>query len=403
MPVPAFERNRKMRGTLKQRSKGSWTLILDLGYQVDPVTGTSKRKQKWMTIRGTRKEAERKLTKYVHDANHGEFVEPSDLTLGAWLIEWLAKTITPPLRAQGTYDSYKGIIETHIVPALGGTRVQALKPIDVEAYYAELVAKKLSAATIESHASILNNALKAAVRNNLVTRNVVSLAVGKPRRTAGQDVLDHTWTAGEARTFLDTAMADGPQMAAIFALALDSGARRGELGALRWTDLDLTTRMMTIRRNLLKHRPTPVFGNTKTKKIRQVELSPETVAVLITHKQQQAELKLRNRTAYVDHGLVFAKEHRCTPTDALGLPLDWGTLGQREFPRLAKAAGVKRIKFHGLRHTSATLLLAAGVPAHVVQRRLGHSKVTMTLDIYAHVLPDQSADAVARLARLLHG
>jgi integrase len=392
-----------MRGTLKQRYAGSWSLILDLGYEVEPETGRKKRRQKWITFRGTRKQAEAELTERVRAANRGEFVEPSRSTLGEWLTEWLTKAITPPLKSQATFDSYKRIVETQIVPKLGGTRLQALKPLDIEAYYSGL--SGLSSSTVQIHHAILHSALKAAVHNGLVTRNVAALVSNKPRKVAREDVLDHVWTADEAARFLKTAKAAGPQPAAFYTLALDTGARRGELAALQWSDVDLISGKLTIRRTLLKGGRTPVFGTTKTGTIRTLELSAESVALLAAHKKQQAEVKLRNRRHYHDLGLVFAKEwgdlHQ--RADSLGLPLQVNTIGSREFGRLIKASGVKRIKFHGLRHTCATLMLSAGVPAHVVQRRLGHSKVEMTLNTYSHVLPSMQQDAAGRLAALLHG
>ena len=103
--------------------------------------------------------------------------------------------------------------------------------------------------------------------------------------------------------------------------------------------------------------------------------------------------------------LVFAKEWGDLHgrADSLGLPLQSNNLGQREFARVLKAANVRRITFHGLRHTSATLLLKAGVAAHVVQRRLGHKRIGITLGIYAHVLPSMQQDAARRLGGLLYG
>jgi integrase len=209
----------------------------------------------------------------------------------------------------------------------------------------------------------------------------------------------------EARDFLTAAKAAGPQPAAFYTLALDSGMRKAELCGLPWTDLDLDNGTVRIVRQLTKPGPAPTFGPTKTGSARTVALGPETVALLRTHKRHQAELKMANRTVYQDHGLVFAKEWPDLETrDAtLGHPLQMNNLGQREYPTLIKAAQVRAIKFHGLRHTCATLLLPNGVPPKVVQERLGHSKVAMTMEVYAHVLPTMQADAAAMLGGLLHG
>jgi integrase len=136
---------------------------------------------------------------------------------------------------------------------------------------------------------------------------------------------------------------------------------------------------------------------------RTIDIAAETVELLRTAKAHQAAVKLRNRQHYHDHGLVFAKDwSEARHGDTLGHPLQANNIGQREYARLIKAAHVRPIKFHGLRHTCATLLLAAGVPSKVVQERLGHRKIGTTLDTYAHVLPSMQRDAARQLAVLLH-
>jgi integrase len=134
-------------------------------------------------------------------------------------------------------------------------------------------------------------------------------------------------------------------------------------------------------------------------------LNAETIALLKAHKQHQAEFKMANRTTYHDFGLVFAKEYGelRTRKDLLGQPLQANNLGERSLDRLRKGADVRRIKFHGLRHACATLLLRAGEPVHVVAQRLGHSDVSITLNTYAHVLPDVQQGAADRLGAVLHG
>jgi len=139
-----------------------------------------------------------------------------------------------------------------------------------------------------------------------------------------------------------------------------------------------------------------------TGKVRNLELSAETVALLREHRRTQSEMKLANRPHYVDHGLIFAQawEQAHAHSARLGAPLVANHV-DTILRDLIGATGVRRTTVHGLRHTSATLLLAAGVES-VVQRRLGHASIATTLDLYAHVLPAQQADAAARLAQLLH-
>ena len=173
--------------------------------------------------------------------------------------------------------------------------------------------------------------------------------------------------------------------------------------------MDLDGGTLTVVRQLatatLTADGTAQFGPPKTGRARIIDLGAETVALLREHKRQQAELKMKNRLAYRDHQLVFAKEPaELFRADArLGDPLAMTRIGGGAFARLLKTANVRRITLHGLRHTSATLLLLAGEPIKVVSERLGHSASSFTMDIYQHVLPSMGRRAADRLATLLHG
>ncbi len=235
----------------------------------------------------------------------------------------------------------------------------------------------------------------------MVSRVIV---INKPRRKEGNpDAMSHCWTAEEAQRFLSVVDKAGPQMALFYRLALDTGARKAELCGLKWENVDLEAGRVSVVQQLVKPGAPPLLGPPKNGKPRSIELMPRTVKLLRQHKAQQAALKLANRGVYQDFGLVFAKDW-CRMTrrhDVLGHPLQSNVIGQREFKRLIAEAGVKTIKFHGLRHTCATLLLQERVPAHVVQERLGHKKIEITLGIYAHALPSMQEDAATRLANLL--
>jgi integrase len=172
---------------------------------------------------------------------------------------------------------------------------------------------------------------------------------------------------------------------------------------LKWSDVDLEGGTVAIVRQLIKPGPEPIFGPPKNGAARTIPIAPETVTLLRKHKAHQAALKLANCMRYHDYGLVFAKEweHLRRHGDILGHPLQMNNLGQHEYRRIIKTAGVRAIKFHGLRHTCATLLLQAGVPPKVVQERLGHKRIDITLGIYAHALRSLQQDAAAKLAALL--
>jgi integrase len=390
-----------MRGSIRRRYEGSWSLILDLGYQTDQQTGLRKRKQKWVTFRGTRKQADAHLNELIRSANRGEFVEKSKLTVAEWFTEWLEKAIKPPAKRPSTYRVYQHVLKNKVTPAIGSIRLQELKAADIKRYYTDA---KVSSSTLAQHHAIIHSALKAAVLEGLVSRNVASIVIGKPQWNRNhEDIAKNVWDVDEARRFLVAAKAAGVQPAAMYALALDSGVRKGELCGLQWGDVDLDEGTITIIRQLTKTGRQPEFGPVKNGVPRTIDLAPETVALLREHKRSQAELKMRNRVAYL--GIVFAKEWGDLHgrEDSLGLPLQSNNMGQREFARILKSSNVKRITIHGLRHTNATLLLKAGVPPQVVQQRLGHKRIEITLGIYAHVLPSMQQDAARRLAAILHG
>jgi len=269
--------------------------------------------------------------------------------------------------------------------------------LHIERYYTD--SAKLSQTTLALHHNILATALNAAVKKGLLRTSPASKVTNKPHRHIGAETLDNVWTVEETRTFLSFVKTNCcTQDAALFALAIDSGARKAELLGLRWTDLQDT--VMRIQQQLLKGgKKLLSFGLPKRGGVRSVDLSAETVALLQVHKREQAELKMKNRLVYRDLGLVFAQRWEDGRAH-LGMPLDMGTVNAK-LESACAIAGVKRITPHGLRHTSATLLLAAGVPPHVVQRRLGHKKVEMTLGIYSHVLPSMQQEAAAKLAALL--
>jgi len=391
-----------MRGHICKRYKDTWNIILDMGYQIAADTGKQRRVQKWFTVQGTKRDAERKLTDLLHHLHRGEYIEPSKMTVGEWLTEWLETAIKPPNKRLRTYETYQSVIERHLNLALGHIRLQQLKPTDLKRYYN---ASALSPTTLEQHHTLLHSALKAAQLCGLTQHNVASLVVGKPHRPDGhEDVLTHCWEVEEARRFITAAKELGPQPAEFYTLALETGARKGELCGLKWNDIDFDAGTASILRQLIKPGPTPVFGPPKNGTTRTIPMASETVALLRRHKAHQAELKLANRTHYHDHSLVFAKEWEYLQRhgDTLGHPLPMNSLGQQEHARIIAQAGVRPIKFHGLRHTCATLLLQAGVPIKVVQERLGHKQISITLDIYAHALPSMQQDAAAKLAALLH-
>lgn len=385
-----------MRGSIIRRSKGKklYTLVLDLG--PDPETG--KRRQKWISHRGDRRSAETRLNELMTEASGGTFVDATKITVGTYLGEWLA-AYKAQLRPN-SYTRYKGIIDNNLLPSsIAKLPLQRLRPTHIEAYYSEALAAGTSASTLNLHHCVLHRALGRAVRDRLISTNPAANLEGRPRRSRGksEDARIHCWSAGEAKAFLKAATEAGAQPAALYTLAIDSGMRKGELCGLRWEDVDLDAAKVRVVQQLLSAAVGDggklVVGPTKSGAVRTITISSDTAALLRAHRKAQRELMMQHRDTYRDFGLVFARED--------GHPLPMNNMGQREYARLIEAAKVRPIKFHGLRHTCATLLLQSGQPVHVVSERLGHSKVSMTMEVYAHVLPDMQADAARAIGEIL--
>jgi len=341
----------------------------------------------------------------VHDANHGIAIDFKKITFGEWLDHWLETAIAPPSRRLRTYETYKSSINKHIKPNLGAIRLQELEAAHLERYYRQL-SGTLTQTTLEHHHAIISGSLKSAQLHKYVQLNVARLVDNKPKAPkVSRDVIDHCWTAEEVRKFLEASEPFGIQAQTFYTFALDTGSRLGEICGLKWSNVNLEEGRVTFREQLVKPGKESVFGDLKTDHVRTITLGGTVVQLLKKHKKHQSELKMLNRRIYNDRGLVFAKEwnQMTISKHTLGDPLQKNNLAGREFTEIVNAAGIRRIKFHGLRHTCATLLLKALLPVHVVSHRLGHVSVQTTLDIYAHVLPDQQQEAAQKLEKAIWG
>jgi len=347
-----------MRGSIRSRYPGSFSLILELGRELDPTTGKRKRVQRWITFRTNpdlpmreqRALAEAELRKQLGAVDLGTFAEPSKITLVDYLRSWLAESMLRKEWRPATERLYRSIVEGHIRPSrIALIPLQKIRPADLELYLAGL---RCAPASVGVHHAVLHRALRRAVKDRLLAVNP-AVDLDRPKVSKNQTaVREHCWSGTEAATFLATAKMASPQTYAYMCLALDSGARRSELDGLLWTDVDFDSGRLTIARQLDSAGVQPTFGPTKTGKPRTFALGADTIDALRAHRRHQLELKMKNGQHYVDFGLVFAKEDvDCqTPLAQLGQPIC--TLGGNRFKKLVAAAGVKPIKFHGCRHWS---------------------------------------------------
>ena len=373
-----------MRGHIKQRSKGSWTIWLEL--ERDP---TGKRRQKTVTVHGTKREAQQKLTELQGSLDKGTYITPAKTTVGEFLRRWLRDYAMTNVRPR-TYEGYQMILEVHIIPALGGIPLPKLQPAKIQEYYARALKEGrrdgkggLSARSVLSHHRVLRQALAYAVKWGLLVRNPAE-AVDPPRPVNKEMT---TLDERGVDAFLDAA--EQTPFYHLFHLATYTGLRRSELLGLRWKDVDLNLGTLSVTQ--VMHRLQDgrvVFQEPKTAKSRrQVSLSPETAITLRNHKVQQ-EQQARIMGADQDgDSLVFSKVD--------GAPLSPIT-GNHTFARTIRKAGLEGVRLHDLRHTHASLMMKRGAFPKVIQERLGHSSIAVTMDIYSHLLPGmQEAAALA--------
>jgi integrase len=239
--------------------------------------------------------------------------------------------------------------------------------------------------------NLLHKALDDAVRWNLVARNVCD-AVSPPRRKRFET---HSLNAEQVQQLLTAAQ--GHKQEALFVLALATGMRRGEILGLKWQDISFATSMLQVRRTL-NYVPYRGFieAEPKTEKSRRsIILPPFALETLKQHYNRQQEAKLKAGNAWQDRDLVFC--------NSIGTPLDPKSQVRVQLNALLQKAGLPHIRFHDLRHSTATMLLSMGIHPKVVQELLGHNQISMTMDIYSHVMPTLQQDAMNKLNQALQG
>ncbi len=358
-----------------RRADGRWVATLCLGRD---EAGRYRRRAVYAA---TQREAIDKLNRLRADDLNGALVAPDRTRVAEYLEGWLEDSVRPST-ARSTYRCYRGFVRNHIAPVVGGVPLQRLTPQHVQSLYAEMERGGASPACRVAAHVVLRRALSQAVRFGLIGRNPCD-AVTRPRAKRKEvSYLD----AAQVRALLETARGD--RLEALAVLAVATGLRQGELLGLQWHDVDLAAGTLAVRRQLLGHNDGSFeLGELKTPKSRRlVELPAVAVAALAAHRGRLA-------TPPLPADLVF--------TDTRGGPLRRSNLLRRWFVPLLARAGLPRVRFHDLRHTHATLLLTQGVNPKVVQERLGHSQISMTLDTYSHVVPSLQRDAARRLDEVL--
>jgi integrase len=369
----------KGEGTITQRADGRWMGRATAGR-------TEAGKQRRITIyRPTEEAVIADLADITVGLRGGGYVPPSDITVGQWLDTWLRVYAAPTIRP-ATWRSYESNIRVHLRPVLGHIQLRDLLPSHIQQLLNERIQTR-SARTVELIHTVLHTALRQAVLEQLVTRNVAQ-AVRKPKKE------------GKERRVLSVAEQDSLLMAAAeerlgaaYVVLLGTGLRVGELCALRWSDVDLKGRTLRVAQTAIRVR-TPNGPRRTGFSINPPKTASgrRTIPLAASVASTLAEWKLQQNTDRVFLGKAW-KQTEYVFTSRDGTLLDPANIN-RTLDRITKRAGITHVNVHALRHTFATRLLESGVPAKTVQVLLGHSTVTLTLDIYAHVMPDTSRAAV---------
>lgn len=360
-------------GSITKRKDGRWMAR----YTVHTDKGPKRR-----TVYGrTRADVSAKLARALADREDGLIFDDEGLTVEEYLRQWLKHSVEGTVRPS-TFERNGQLVNLHISPALGRLKLKALTPAHVRWFYREKLDRGLSGATVHKMHVVLHKALGQAVRDGLIPRNATE-AVKAPQ-VKREEI--KPLSAAETKRLLEAARGD--RFEAVYVLAVTAGLRQGEILGLRWDDVDLEDGMLRVRRTLTRVKGRFSLGQPKTAKSRRsVRLTKTAVEALRAHLSRQLEDVDRAGSLYRDGGLIVATE--------VGTPVNPTNLRNRSFGPLLARAGLPRVRFHDLRHTCATLLLGRNVNPKIVSEMLGHSSVSITLDIYSHVVPDMQ-DGAAR-------
>ncbi|MEV0138447.1 integrase [Streptomyces sp. CB00316] len=374
---PQRKRNPNGAGTITKRKDGRFQAAV---YVLQP-DGTRARK---FAYGKTWAECDAKRRDLLAKVDQGVPVPTRSAKLSEWLPYWL-DNVVKPRRKLSTYDKYEAHVRLYLVPMIGGKRLESLGVADVRRCLVQLE-KKTTAATAKEAHRVLRTALTAACREELITRNVASLV--EPPRAKSREL--SPWSLDETLIFLAAARKD--PLYAAFVLAITMGLRRGELVGLRWTDLDLDRRVLYVRQQTQRRRGILYDDDPKGRRRRAVPLPAMCIAPLRWHRMRQAEAKARAGEAWQEGGHVFVTR--------TGRPVEPRNV-YRSFTRVAESAGLRVIRLHDARHGCATILTAAGVAPRVVMEILGHSQISITMDVYTHVVQDTQREAISHMDRLL--
>ena len=380
----------KMKGGIRKRGERSYSVCISLGK--DPTTG--KYKYVYETVTGTREEAKKRRAALLHQIANGTFITPSKTSLEEYLERWLKEYARATL-APRTAEGYELIVRRHLVPALGRITLTGLKPEHIQRYQSEKLSAGradgkggLSRRTVRHHHMVLHTALEHAVKMGLLSRNTAD-AVSPPSCSR------HEWHCldeSELNRLLGAAKTSPYYV--FFYQALFTGMRRSELLGLRWRDVDLVLCEAHVSRSLhqLRTREIVIRPPKSKQGLRTVDLPLSAALLLQDYKDKQAAQRAVKGTQFNPDDLIFSNVE--------GKPFLPNTV-THAWVKLVRRAGFKGVRLHDCRHSHASIMLKSGTHPKVVQERLGHASIQVTIDTYSHVAPGIQKAAAENFDRLV--
>lgn len=370
-------------GSIFQRSDGRWCAQLDCGWR------NGRRARKYI-YGATAAEVQAALLKARSDHAQGLPIAIERQTAAQFLQDWLENSVRPSVRAL-THEQYCQHTKLYLGPLLGHIQLAKLAPQHVRAFLKQKLADGLSPRTVQLSLVILRKALGQAVKDGLIARNVAKLVDGPRVERFNAKAL----SPERARQFLDAARGD--RFEALYVAAISVGLRMGEALGLAWHDIDFDRGRLTVNRILERigrgNKSTLQFVEPKTSRSRRtVSLPDVAIRALRAHKRRQLEARLAAGSRWQDHGLAFP--------NSLGKPLEPHELHDG-FKAILQKAGLPNLRFHDLRHSAASLMLAQGIPLRSIQDILGHSSIALTANLYAHVGEQLKREAALAMDAIL--
>lgn len=371
-----------MKGHIRERSPGKWAIVIDVP---DPETGT--RRRKWHTFHGTKRQAETECARLIAELDGGSYIEPSKTTVREYFVRWLSHekaNVSPK-----THERYEELLLKNVAPVIGSITLNKLAAARIDGCWTRLLVSGrrdgkggLSPRTVHHCRRVMLTAMDQALKWDLLKKNPVALT--RPPKIEKETM--GAYTAAQTAVMLDELRSTRVFIPVL--LAALCGLRRGEILALRWKSVDFDSGSLSIRESAEEVGQQVRYKETKSGKARTVALSSTVREELKRHKISQAEEQLKFGIRPNENSFVVAQIDS-SPLKPTSLTHEW--------TRLTAKSVLPRIRFHDLRHSHATQLLAAGVHPKIASERLGHSTIGITLDLYSHVMPGMQANAAEQV------